>query len=190
MAFVSKAVSRIKTSMAQPPICLAYQMEVSPTCTIRMEFFSSKILVAGTIYHQRHRARRHAIADLFSKRNLQNAEPIIRGCVEKILQRVDMQIQRDGYAEMRLNFFAMTTTIVDDYCVGVGVNLLDEGNEGKAKEWFEAISAVTGKAPLARQWSWITPLALKAPLNLIRALSHGLGRIVEWHLVRYPFEKS
>lgn len=153
-----------------------------------MEVSSLNIPVVGTIPHARHQLRRSAVASVFSKKAILEAEHIIHECTEKFLRRVDMQIRQDGFAEMRLNLFALTTTIVDDYCVGLKMDLLDDGNETKAEEWFEGISAVTENAPLARQWSWITPLALSAPLWLVQALSPEFGRVVQWHQVRNPFQ--
>lgn len=103
--------------------------------------------------------------------------------VEKFLARVDKQIQRDGSANMRPNLLALTTAIVDDYCLKSSMRLLDEDNEEKALDWHDTISSLTNMAPIARQWSWITPFAMSLPYSLIRICSPEVARIVAMHLV-------
>lgn len=95
---------------------------------------------------------------------------------------MDQQIRRDGYAEMRMNYLAFTTDSVADYCLESSLKLLE--NEEKAVGWQETISALANTAPIARQWSWVTPLSLSLPVGLLEVLNPKLARIVGLHRVR------
>lgn len=140
--------------------------------------------VFGTITYDLHRKRRAAISGLFSKAAAAAEEPVIYDRVDFFLKRVDEQIKRDGYAEMRMNYLALTTDTIADYCLETSLHLLE--NEDKAIGWQETISALANTAPIARQWSWITPLSLSLPVGLLELVNPKLARIVGLHRVS-PF---
>jgi hypothetical protein len=48
-----------------------------------------------------HRRRRGAISALFSKAHATQEEPVIYDKLDLLLKRIDTQIARDGFAEMR-----------------------------------------------------------------------------------------
>lgn len=124
-----------------------------------------------------------AISKLFSKMSIEKAEDIIYNNVDKLMARISKQFQHDGLSKMRVNFLAFTTTVVDDYCLQMSLKLLDQGKEQEAIAWHQTISSLTDMAPVARQWSWITPWALHMPYALIRLCSSRVARIVKFHQV-------
>lgn len=103
--------------------------------------------------------------------------------VEKLMAWIGNQFQHDALAKMRANFLALTTNVVNDYCLQIPLKLLDQGKEQEAIDWHQTISSLTDMAPVARQWSWITPLALRMPYSLIKLCSFKVGRIVKFHKV-------
>jgi hypothetical protein len=58
--------------------------------------------VFGTVPFEVHRKRRGAISALFSKSQAMKEESVIYNKVEVLFKRLDEQIRRDGFAEMRM----------------------------------------------------------------------------------------
>jgi len=135
--------------------------------------------IFGTVPFEVHRKRRGAISALFSKSQAIKEEPVIYNKVELLFKRLDEQIKRDGFAEMRMNYLAFATDTVADYCLETSLKLLE--NEDKAVLWQDTITSLANTAPLARQWSWVTPLALKVPLWIVNGVNLKLGRVVGLH---------
>ena len=80
------------------------------------------------------------------------------------------------------SYLAFATDTVADYCLETSLKLLE--NEDKAVLWQDTISSLANTAPVARQWSWVTPLALEVPLWIVNGINPKLGRIVGLHRVR------
>jgi hypothetical protein len=89
---------------------------------------------------------------------------------------------RDRCSQSHISYLAFTTDTVADYCLEKCLNLLHD--EQKALEWQETISALANTAPIARQWSWVTPLSLSMPVWLLNMADPKLARIVGLHKVR------
>jgi hypothetical protein len=101
--------------------------------------------------------------------------------VDLLLQRIDSQIVRHGYCEMRSTFLAFTSDTVHEYSLGLEFDLLDD--ETKADEWHRSIRALATTIPYARQFNWIIPLSQKIPLALMKIVAPGLARVAGMHHV-------
>jgi hypothetical protein len=55
----------------------------------------------------------------------------------------------------------------------------------QAHRWKETIGAIAILTPLAKQFTWIIPMALKVPVALLNAVVPSLGRIVQLHRVSH-----
>lgn len=131
----------------------------------------------GTLLHDTHRRRRATISPLFSKGACAASESSIYRNVELLLARIDDQIRTTGSAEMRRNYLALTTDTLSDHCFGRSTGLLLD--EQAATEWQNTIKAVAFLTPLAKQFPWIIPLALKCPLEPLQMVVPDLARIVK-----------
>jgi hypothetical protein len=101
--------------------------------------------------------------------------------VDLLVQRIDSQIARDGYSEMRTAFNALTLDVVSEYCLGQPLGLLDD--EAIAREWFTALRSLTGTIPWAKQFGWIIALSQKIPLPIMKAIAPKLARVAGMHYV-------
>jgi hypothetical protein len=99
---------------------------------------------------------------MFSKRAVNNAESMIHVKVETLCKRLQKQLENSGIAELRKNYLALTTDTLSCYAFEDSLDLLD--NEQEAINWQKTIKAVAILTPLARQFTWIIPLALKLPM--------------------------
>lgn len=137
----------------------------------------------GTLLHDTHRRRRATINPLFSKGSCAASESAIYDNVELLFARIDDQIKHTGSAEMRQNYLAFTTDTLSEHCFGATSGLLL--NDQAAHEWQKTIKAVATLTPLAKQFPWIIPLALKCPLKPLQSIVPNLARIVKARRVRY-----
>ncbi|KAI0112517.1 cytochrome P450 [Nemania sp. FL0031] len=135
--------------------------------------------VFGTSAHNTHRRRRAALNPLFSKSCATRAEGLVYDKLDLLIKRIDTQITRDGYAEMRTAFVSFTTDVVSEYCLGQSFGLLQD--ETKGKEWHSAIRALAKTIPYARQFNWIIPVSLKIPVFLTNIVSRDLARVAGMH---------
>ncbi|KAI3333842.1 cytochrome P450 [Ustulina deusta] len=135
--------------------------------------------VFGTSLHNTHRRRRAALSPLFSKSCAAGAEGLIYDKIDLLLKQLDLQIARDGYAEMRTAFVGFTTDVVYEYCLGQSFGLLED--EVKGKEWSNSIRALAKSIPYTRQFNWIIPLSQKIPISLMRIVSPDLARVAAMH---------
>ncbi|CAG8949922.1 hypothetical protein HYFRA_00004252 [Hymenoscyphus fraxineus] len=135
--------------------------------------------IFGTVSHHVHRKRRAAISSMFSKRVVNNFEMEIIEKVNLLCKRMRDQLLNNGVAEMRTNFLALTTDTLCSYAFEESLDLLK--NEQKAINWQKTIKAVALLTPLARQFTWIIPFALKLPLRPLQFVVPDIARIVALH---------
>ncbi|KAI0405460.1 putative cytochrome P450 [Xylaria palmicola] len=135
--------------------------------------------VFGTVSHELHRLRRGAINPLFSKSGAAAAVPMIYEHTEKLLARIQTQISRDGFAEMRANFLAFATDNVSLYSTGKSRALLDD--EALATQWRKSIGNLAEWTLIARHFSWVIPFVLEMPMALIELVLPRFSRIVGLH---------
>ncbi|KAI1757957.1 cytochrome P450 [Xylaria castorea] len=135
--------------------------------------------VFGTSAHNTHRRRRAALNPLFSKSCAASAEGLIYDKLDLLIQRINTQIARDGYTDMRIAFMCFATDIVSEYCLGRSFGLLQGETEGK--EWYNSIRALAKTIPYTRQFNWIIPLSQKIPISFMRAVSPDLARVAGMH---------
>ena len=131
--------------------------------------------------HNAHRKRRAAISGLFSKRAVSEIEPWIHERTEQLLALMTKQTRRDGSVEIRANFLAMTTDMITAHAFDRSnpqktLDLL--GDEQKAKNWQRTIAAVALLTPIAKQFPWLIPAALKLPAKFWVTIAPPLRRIV------------
>ncbi|KAI0380853.1 cytochrome protein [Hypomontagnella monticulosa] len=158
---------------------------INPSQGVREKYKPSSDLsgtprgVFGTVGHEIHRKRRAAISSHFSKAAVTASVPMIYDKVELLFERMEKQICRQGYCEMRVNYFALATDTVADHCFADSTGLLQ--NEKAALDWHETIKALSRIMPLARQVSWVVPLALVLPVQLVEFCAPSLAKIVKLH---------
>ena len=97
-----------------------------------------------------------------------------------------VQQQRDGHVELRVNFLALTTDLIAALSLN-GCNPRETmhllQNEEYAKEWQKTIAAVAFLTPIAKQFPWLIPAALKISVGFWMMVAPPLGRIVKLNRV-------
>lgn len=101
--------------------------------------------------------------------------------VELLIQRMDKQIARDGYAEMRTDYLALATDNVSHYSIGQPRGLLQD--ENGALDWRQSIKCLAEWTLLARHFTWVIPFVLKIPMLPLKMFLPDFARIVGLHRV-------
>jgi len=101
--------------------------------------------------------------------------------VDLLIQRIDRQMKRDGYCEMRTDFSALTLDVVSEYCLGQPLGLLED--ETVAREWFTALRSLAKTIPWTKQFGWIIALSQKIPVPIMKATAPKLARVAGMHHV-------
>ncbi|PLB51408.1 benzoate 4-monooxygenase cytochrome P450 [Aspergillus steynii IBT 23096] len=127
--------------------------------------------IFGTVEHETHRRRRAAISPFFSKAMTTSVEPLIYNKVKELCKTVQYQVSHYGHTEMRTNFLAFATdTVCEHTFADVELCLLQ--SERKANDWKKTIYTFT----------WILPIALKLPLDLLRKFFPSVAGIAEFRV--------
>ncbi|KAL2206994.1 cytochrome protein [Sarocladium strictum] len=132
--------------------------------------------IFGTVSHIIHRKRRAAFAHLFSKANTAGAEAMIWDKADKMVNNIDRQIQRDGFADLRTHTLAMTTDVAAEYCLEESLHLQDD--EHKAQQWCEIQTSVPSMIPIARHFNWIMPLSQSLPPSIVAELNPMMSQVL------------
>ncbi|KAI0871064.1 putative flavonoid 3-hydroxylase [Hypoxylon argillaceum] len=125
--------------------------------------------VFGTQAHDVHRRRRAALNPLFSKTGAAAAESMIYDKADLLVRRVDEQIIRDGFSDLRKVFAALAVDVVSEYISGRSAGLLED--EAKTTQWHDSIRVLAFTIPVVRQFNWIMPLSMALPRWLMNRLA-------------------
>jgi hypothetical protein len=137
--------------------------------------------VFGTIKHDVHRRRRAAINHFFSKNAINNVEPMIQEMTSRLCETFSDAAVVGNQLEMRSQYLAITTDVVCQHTFQRNLGLLQDTK--RAQGWKDTIGAIAILTPLAKQFTWIIPMALKVPVALLNTVVPSLGRIVQLHRV-------
>ncbi|KAI5922175.1 putative flavonoid 3-hydroxylase [Camillea tinctor] len=133
----------------------------------------------GTVEHDLHRLRRGALNPMFSKAAIAASVPAMYDHVEGLFKLFDKQINRDGFAEVRTDYLAYTTSNIYTYAIGQPSGLLDD--EEKTIQWRRSIGASAEWTLVARHFSWMLAYALKMPRRIMKVIMYDLSGIAGSH---------
>ncbi|KAF2230818.1 cytochrome P450 [Viridothelium virens] len=160
-------------------------LEIGPTHGVRDKYPPAPHMagtpdgIFGTIPHRLHRQRRAVISSFFSKASVASKESRIHVLTEQLFDLMRKQFKEKGYADMRIIAISYTTDVLCDVCLDYSMNLLKE--EQRGIDWYDTIHAVAMSTPLVKQFTWIMPLVLQLPDQLITLISRQMSRIVHFN---------
>ncbi|KAG4029628.1 hypothetical protein MFRU_015g01640 [Monilinia fructicola] len=134
----------------------------------------------GTVNHHVHRKRRAANSYFFSQKSITGAEPLLKERVEELCGIMHDAFLSKKIIELKLTFLAFSTDTVCQYVFAEPPRL--QSNREAAELWHETINAVSGLAPLIKQFPWLIPVAKKLPSAVVDFFAPILGRLLRYHL--------
>ncbi|KAF8850501.1 putative cytochrome P450 [Acephala macrosclerotiorum] len=131
----------------------------------------------STISHEHHRLRRSAISPFFSKRSVNNLEPLIQGKVNKLAARFKHAMETGEVIRADVAFTALTFDIISQYSFAKDYDHLSEDDFNL--EWkMTLVTSFKGLA-LLRQFPWMIPVMNAVPLSLIQIMNPVMAKMLE-----------
>lgn len=108
---------------------------------------------AFTADHDLHKRRRGAIANHFSKKSIQNLEPLIQSKANRLAERIQGHYARNEPFNLSGAFAALTMDVISRYSFGESVGSLEKEDYGI--KWIEYFHMGCKGHPLGRQVPWL-----------------------------------
>ncbi|CZR56606.1 related to cytochrome P450 CYP3/CYP5/CYP6/CYP9 subfamilies [Phialocephala subalpina] len=133
--------------------------------------------IFSTISHEHHRLRRSAISPFFSKRSVNQLEPLIQGKVDKLAARFKNIMESGEVIRADAAFTALTFDIISQYSFARDYDHLSEADFNL--EWKTTLVTSFKGLALLRQFPWMIPLMNAVPLNLIQTMNPVMAKMLE-----------
>ena len=122
-----------------------------------------------TIGHDLHRLRRSAIAPLFSKKNVNELQPLVTKKVDKLVRRFSWAREEGSVIYLVDAMSALTMDVISSYCFGKDMRQLDKPGFAAQAVWeMQQGSMVAG---YARHMPWLFDILLNLPAWVLRIMS-------------------
>lgn len=132
----------------------------------------------GTVNHEHHRLRRAPLSPFFSKRSVANLEPMIRGRVERMAERLT-DAQKDGsVVNLGHMYAALTMDIITEYSYAKSYNCLDAPDF--MRQWPDTIDAVSRASHLNKQFPWLLGIFQSMPRWMVAAMDPDMVRLIDF----------
>ncbi|KAL4982871.1 cytochrome P450 [Aspergillus falconensis] len=89
--------------------------------------FGSPTSMIATVDHEHHRFRRGILGSFFSKRSVTNISPLIKGKVQRLMERLLEFYQAESEVDLSAAFAALTADIITFYSYGECFDFLEDG---------------------------------------------------------------
>ncbi|KAF1811223.1 trichodiene oxygenase [Eremomyces bilateralis CBS 781.70] len=147
--------------------------------------FGSKASTFTTPDATKHRQRRAAFSNMFSKRAILQLEPVIRDTASTLIRRMVEFAESKKVLNVREAYSAYTGDIIMQYSFGFCYNQLETPN---FDSFHYAFKAIGGMGHIAAQWPWVLPLMNSLPDWLVQILEPASAELLrlkrdQWDLV-------
>ncbi|KAI0406739.1 benzoate 4-monooxygenase cytochrome P450 [Xylaria palmicola] len=106
-----------------------------------------------TINHDLHRQRRAALNPFFSKRSIQQLEPMIMEKIDRFSNRLSQLSRKGEVVNLSYATAALTMDVISSYSFGADIGNLKREDWGK--DWLDAFRLVGQVRPVGRQFPWL-----------------------------------
>ena len=140
--------------------------------------FGTPDSILATIDHDRHRRRRNAYSNYFSKQSIRKYSNIIQSAVDKLCDCLREDLTQGRTVNLVHAYSAMAGDVVSGYCFPDSYHLLDK--PGFAPEFSELWKSVLRNGPILKQFPWLFPTMLKLPMWFIDRFLPDLALTYQW----------
>lgn len=138
---------------------------------------ASSLSVVGTVSHNLHRMRKHALSSFFSKRAVMEYADSIQLCVDKLCARFEEFHTSQSSIELRIVIPALTMDIISLYSYGRSYDCLEKSNFDFGLAQMMASGGEL--ALLLKQCPWIFKIANSLPYWLLARLDPKIMHAVD-----------
>ena len=118
--------------------------------------------------HDLHRNRRQAVSQFFSKRNIQELEPLMKSKVDKLASRFTQACEQGVVVNLTYAMGGLTMEIIAAYCFGQDMGSLEKPEY--AKGWIDALHDGVQIRPLGRHFPTLINAMIRLPPSLLSFL--------------------
>lgn len=137
--------------------------------------------ISSTFGHDLHRRRRAAVAPLFSKKNVNELQPLVKKKVEKLLGRF-AQAQEDGSVINLVDAMsALTMDVISSYCFGKDMRQLEKPEFAAQAVWEMQQGSRVSR--WARHMPWFFDAVLSLPPWVLRLLQPEFPEENPWDVM-------
>jgi cytochrome P450 len=162
-----------------------YYQELYAPAAKRRDKYEGWVVMAGapassfaTASHSLHQLRRSALNPFFSKRSVNQTEPLIKAKVERLCRRFEAVLESGEVVRLDAAYMALTMDIITHYAFGESYDYLSE--DDFKLEWKETVVAGSANGAFLRQFPWALPILKRVPLPLLQILNPPAGSLVAW----------
>jgi Cytochrome P450 len=157
-----------------------------PSRKLDKEYNSAMIVGApssgfGTTAHDRHRLRRSALNQFFSKRSVSELEPMICSKIEQLCQRLAAASETKEVVQLDAVYLALTMDVVTEYAFGQSANYLRR--KDFAFEWMETTHSFLRFLPVIKQAPWLHRILKSTPFFIINLISLRAAALTRWQMI-------
>lgn len=134
--------------------------------------------------HDLHRKRRAALNPFFSKRNIQQLEPMIMEKVNRLLDRLGKAFVEGEVVNLSYATAALTMDVISSYALGADVGNLKRADWGK--DWLDAFRLVGQFRPIGRQFKWFINMSATVSPDIVQIFNPRQAFVMR--KLNYPME--
>ena len=106
-----------------------------------------------TASHDLHKIRRFAFANFFSKKSVNELQPVIVEKVDRLIQRLKIESQDCNVVNLNYAMAGLTLDVISQYALGESMHALNDPVYGK--EWLSILRKGIQLRPVGRQFPWL-----------------------------------
>lgn len=137
----------------------------------------------GTVDHNLHRKRRHALNPFFSIASIYRLEPIMKSLIEKLCARIDEAKKACTPLNMRLVYMCFTTDVITSYALNECWNHLESSDFSPL--WCQTIKETGGMTKWTKQFPFLYHLFTALPQWLVGSLNPGMILVLDMQRVSF-----
>lgn len=142
-----------------------------------MPAFGAPLSVIATVSHEHHRIRRSVLNSFFSKRSVNNLEPLIQEKIELLALRLAEAQQTGAVVRLEYAYAGLTADVISHYCYGTSEKYLED--HWPNNDLKDGLSGLGHFAHLFYFFPALIPLTQKLPLWLVQILDPAAASFVK-----------
>ncbi|KAK4552504.1 hypothetical protein LTR86_010348 [Recurvomyces mirabilis] len=137
-----------------------------------------KVSTFATEESDLHRKRRAPNMLLFGKRTVDQATPMIRSKIEKLLTELQRAMRTGEVIDVNLVFLALTTDIAGYHVLHEELGMQDDLT-GKALRWKKGVHQISTNVPLVKQYTWLADVIDLIPSGLWQSMAPDIACLID-----------
>lgn len=132
----------------------------------------------STVGHDLHRQRRAPVAPFFSKRSVNELEPVLRSKVEQLCARFAEKARAGEVVYCDAAFTALTSDVISDFAFGQSWDQLYKPDFGL--DWMQVLRETVKTAQFMRFFPWMVDVMNMIPMPVVYRIAPPVYALLRW----------